>query len=709
MFNREKQNFGANSAVTAAVSASEINPFADVPQTARGQFDLYFLAAVAQIIRRLSLNYGTREALFDEFPFLQNYDDGLAGREPDDLSDEKAVDWWENALYFWQTDNAKLLPISILLKTFDFSQATVMLLLTIGLIEEDARFGRVFEMWNEISDHKRLSFGTVNLWKTDEKNEQNSLQILHKFGFIRFGNTENPRSEWTLQPNIILWDALRGETAFDFEKTAKLITLNDLPSLDKLRLSNGLRTQIGGLSMLFESGSINSVIIRGASRNNRKTILSALAKQLGLQVLEVKNTGIKDDDDWKVINSLAVLQNAMPIYRLDVLPGEKIEVPACNPLVKAFGFTLGKQGGLSGEGIEKAVSITVNLPDESERLEHWNDCFTDAETDSLKEIGERFRLSSGNIRRAAKLAIVYSKLENREKIKLADVRQASRSLNRQALDSLATFLEPLEADWSYLATGEETASDLRQLEKRCLMREHLQKNVGKSFRGQLQVGIRSLFNGASGTGKTYAARILAAILQKDLYRLDLSTVVNKYIGETEKNLSKIFARVEELDVILLLDEGDALLTQRTSVSSSNDRYANLETNYLLQRLESFEGILIVTTNANERIDTAFQRRMDAVVEFSMPEAAQRGQIWNLHLPFTHAISQFFLQEIVQRCELTGGQIRNISLHAASLALGENQTLSNEHLESAVRREYRKIGTVCPLRNVSEKDSNDDRW
>jgi SpoVK/Ycf46/Vps4 family AAA+-type ATPase len=242
-----------------------------------------------------------------------------------------------------------------------------------------------------------------------------------------------------------------------------------------------------------------------------------------------------------------------------------------------------------------------------------------------------------------------------------------------------------------------------------LMREHLQKNVGKNFRGQLQIGIRSLFNGASGTGKTYAARILAAVLQKDLYRLDLSTVVNKYIGETEKNLSKIFARVEELDVILLLDEGDALLTQRTSVSSSNDRYANLETNYLLQRLESFEGILIVTTNANERIDTAFQRRMDAVIEFSMPEAAQRGQIWNLHLPFVHSISQVLLQEIVQRCELTGGQIRNISLHAASLALGENQTLSNEHLESAVRREYRKIGTVCPLRNVSEQDSNDDRW
>src|SRR5207302_3530655 len=142
----------------------------------------------------------------------------------------------------------------------------------------------------------------------------------------------------------------------------------------------------------------------------------------------------------------------------------------------------------------------------------------------------------------------------------------------------------------------------------------------------------ALFSGPSGTGKTLAARLLAAALQMDLYRLDLSAVVNKYIGETEKNLNQLFARAEELDVILLLDEGDALLTQRTSVQTSNDRYANLETNFLLQRLESFEGILIVTTNAGQRIDTAFQRRMDVVIPFQAPDVAERWSIWRLHLP-----------------------------------------------------------------------------
>jgi SpoVK/Ycf46/Vps4 family AAA+-type ATPase len=185
-----------------------------------------------------------------------------------------------------------------------------------------------------------------------------------------------------------------------------------------------------------------------------------------------------------------------------------------------------------------------------------------------------------------------------------------------------------------------------------------------------------------------------------LYRLDLSSVVNKYIGETEKNLSQVFARAEELDVILLLDEGDALLTQRTSVHTSNDRYANLETNFLLQRLESFEGILIVTTNAGERIDSAFQRRMDVVIDFHPPDAEERWVIWQLHLPPTHAIEPRVMQEVAARCSMTGGQIRNAVLHASLLALNNGGVIQNEYLVEAVQREYRKIGAVCPLRMKS---------
>jgi len=264
------------------------------------------------------------------------------------------------------------------------------------------------------------------------------------------------------------------------------------------------------------------------------------------------------------------------------------------------------------------------------------------------------------------------------------------------LDTLAAQLET-SGDWSELAVSAETLGELRHLESRCCYRERLQQAVGPVLGRQLNAGVRALFSGPSGTGKTLAAKLLASQLQMDIYRLDLSTVVNKYIGETEKSLSQIFSRAEELDVILLLDEGDALLTQRTNVQTSNDRYANLETNYLLQRLESFEGILIVTTNAGDRIDTAFQRRMDVVVNFRAPEAAERWAIWQLHLAETSVVDASRLRELAVRCALTGGQIRNAVLHASVLALSNGGVVDNKHLEAAIRREYRKMGAVCPLR------------
>src|SRR5207247_1610183 len=161
------------------------------------------------------------------------------------------------------------------------------------------------------------------------------------------------------------------------------------------------------------------------------------------------------------------------------------------------------------------------------------------------------------------------------------------------------------------------------------------------------------------------------------------SVVNKYIGETEKSLHQLFSRAEELDVVLLIDEGDALLTNRTAVQSSNDRYANLETNFLLQRLESFEGVLLVTTNAANRIDAAFQRRMDVVVEFRMPDPQERWTIWQLHLPLGHDIDHPWLQDAAVRCEMSGGQIRNAVLHASLLALDERRAVATADLARAI--------------------------
>lgn len=714
MLTLKKQNRNAEKYIPAIndfnLISSESEPFEDVAATAAGHFDLFFLAAAAYLTRRAVRFFGTREAAFAEFPFLQSYDERLAGREPDDLPDGKADKWWAKALLGWEKKCKAHLPLRELREKFGFSHSSLTLLMTIGLVEEDSRFGPVFETLNEFSDDKRLTFGMLNGWLREGNTEvsaHSAVRRLYDLGLIQYGGAENPRSEWTLQVSTLLWDVLRGETQFGSSDWVKYTAPAQLLSLEKLILPDVLRQQIALLPKLIERGDIQAVIVRGAHHNSRKTILGALAHTLGFGLLEVKNTEIKDDERWKITGTLAVLLKAMPVFRLDVAPSESVEFPEISSPVKAFGITLGKQGGVSGAAAEKAVTLTINLPEESDRRRHWRDCLT--ETDEIDEISERFRLSGGNIRRAAQLAGSYAVLANRKKVTLGDIQQATRALNRQALDTLAIYLEPLDADWNFLAVRQETMSDLRELEERCRIRENLREAVGIGLRGQLQAGVRALFNGASGTGKTYAARLLAAVLQKDLYRLDLSTVVNKYIGETEKNLARVFAFVEELDVILLLDEGDALLTQRTSVGSANDRYANLETNYLLQRLESFEGILIVTTNAGDRIDSAFQRRMDTVVEFAAPDAGERRRIWNLHLPEGNDISQTRFEEIIQRCKLTGGQIRNIALHAAALALSEKSILNTAHIESAVRREYRKMSAVCPLRENTKFNVNEDRW
>ena len=316
--------------------------------------------------------------------------------------------------------------------------------------------------------------------------------------------------------------------------------------------------------------------------------------------------------------------------------------------------------------------------------------------EDLDGICRQFRLTSGAIHRSADLARVHARLAGRSAIAVSDVQQATRSLNRQVLDTLAQPL-PALGDWSELAACDETLQELLTLESRCRHRERLPGSVSATLAGQMTTGVRALFTGPSGTGKTLAARILASVLKMDLYRLDLSSVVNKYIGETEKNLSELFSRAEELDVILLIDEGDALLTQRTNVQTSNDRYANLETNFLLQRLESFTGIVIITTNAGERIDSAFQRRMDVVVEFRAPEPAERWAIWQLHLPAEHRVDPALLREVTARCNLTGGQIRNMMLHASVLALNDGGFITSAHLKAAVQREYRKLGGVYPLR------------
>jgi SpoVK/Ycf46/Vps4 family AAA+-type ATPase len=210
--------------------------------------------------------------------------------------------------------------------------------------------------------------------------------------------------------------------------------------------------------------------------------------------------------------------------------------------------------------------------------------------------------------------------------------------------------------------------------------------AAKNTRG---LGISALFAGGSGTGKTLAAEVLANELHLDLYRIDLSSVVSKYIGETEKNLRRVFDAAEVGGVILLFDEADALFGKRSEVKDSHDRHANIEVSYLLQRMESYPGLAIMTTNLKSSIDTAFQRRIRFAVQFPFPDATQRAEIWRRVYPENTPTYNLDAKKLAQ-LSVSGGNIRNIALNAAFLAADADEPVQMKHLLRAARTEYAKL-------------------
>jgi SpoVK/Ycf46/Vps4 family AAA+-type ATPase len=207
-------------------------------------------------------------------------------------------------------------------------------------------------------------------------------------------------------------------------------------------------------------------------------------------------------------------------------------------------------------------------------------------------------------------------------------------------------------------------------------------------------GINALFAGQSGTGKTLAAEILANHLDLSLHRIDLSGVVSKYIGETEKNLDRIFTTAETANAILFFDEADALFGKRSEVRDSHDRYANIEISYLLQKMEQYEGIAILATNLRQNLDEAFLRRLQIVVEFPFPNEAQRRQIWEQLFPAeTPRAADIDFDHLAQRFRLAGGNIKNIVLGSAFLAAANAGPIDMRHLLQGARGEYQKLGKL----------------
>jgi len=273
--------------------------------------------------------------------------------------------------------------------------------------------------------------------------------------------------------------------------------------------------------------------------------------------------------------------------------------------------------------------------------------------------------------------------------------EACRAQARPRIAALAQRLEP-HATWEDLALPAPQQDTLRTLVAHVRQRARVYEQWGFGRQGARGLGITALFSGLSGTGKTLAAEVLAAELRLDLYRIDLSQVVDKYIGETEKNLRRVFDAAEEGGAVLLFDEADALFGKRSEVKDSHDRHANIEVGYLLQRMEEYRGLAILTTNAREALDSAFLRRLRFVVEFPFPTPEQRAEIWRKAFPPGTPTEGLDVARLA-RLNVAGGNIRNIALNAAFLAADAGEPVRMAHLLRAARDEYVKL--ECSLTDL----------
>jgi ATPase family associated with various cellular activities (AAA) len=681
----------------------EPNRFEHIPLTAGGHFVLNFYAAVYSLInyiRRLSEKAGEEPVKrFKEFPFLQSYFAEINQSLPPGVTWSQAAAWWESEIADWEKRVDGLLPLRAISRGQGFSFQSRLAFLLVGLVEEDSQFGTLFAALQGPLAFRRPCLETVERILYDEDGAASPMQVcqeLLKSGLVEVMNEDAPRSEWVLRVPSRLWNVARGETASHITNWCEYHPGHSLPELKELILPDEFLLKLEQVPALVADGKANAMVLRGMQGSERFQVLGAIAKALGHAVIKVRGSLSAGERHWQHLGPLCSLTRSMPVITYDLGPGETAEMPDLagysGPLMIALGF----EGGLSGRAVEKAVTLTLPMAKAAHRMRYWREALGSHPVEDLQKICESFHLPGGYIRQAGALAIAHAAMDQREALTLSDIREACRMLNRQLLDTLATRLD-VEGCWDHLVVSDATLYKLKELERRCRHREGLMERLGPAFGSGCNKGVRALLMGPSGTGKTFAAKILASELGMDLYRVDLSAIVNKYIGETEKNLNKVLSKAEELDVVLIVDEGDSLLGSRTEVRSSNDRYANLETNFLLQRLESYQGIIVVTTNLADNIDKAFQRRMDIVVSFLPPKAQERWQIWQLHLPSDHKVEADYLEELAIRCEMTGGQIRNASLHAMLLALDDGTGVVRRwHLEGAILSEYRKAGATCPI-------------
>lgn len=501
-------------------------------------------------------------------------------------------------------------------------------------------------------------------------------------------------------------------------------------NMENLLLSNEKRTQLQYLFRFFiksKNVTMDSpspiLILHGAPGVGKKFATAALCESIHKKILIAETAQMIASDTPPEELLLLVFREAFlkdsAIYfdYMNAPSGEQSNHRDFRPLLLRLNqrfsvpvFVGCEKSWYAHSRQEAACFINFHLPTPgfNYRRQFWENLLTQngqslLDKSEIDSLANKFQFTPGKIHQAMETALHFSRQDQQNSSVLTkeQLYRACRNQSTPNLGALAQKMSPIFG-WQDIVLPADTLNHLREIS---LHLKHRQKVFNKwNFNQKISLGrgTSALFVGQPGTGKTMAAEIIAHDLELDMYKIDLSSIVSKYIGETEKNLSKIFQEAEYSNAILFFDEADALFGKRSEVKDSHDRYANIEVNYLLQKMEEYDGMVILASNFRKNMDEAFTRRLRFIVDFPFPKESYRHRIWQQIFPKETPINNDVrLNFLARKFEISGGHIKNIALSAAFMAAENSGLVSMKHLIRATKREFQKMGRFCVKTDFEE--------
>jgi ATP-dependent 26S proteasome regulatory subunit len=583
-------------------------------------------------------------------------------------------------------------PVGRLTRAFDLSPVEVDLLLLAGLPDEHEGYAGVLRTLHPRGE-PRPSVGFAAQLLCASPAERRLLRsVLVSGAAVRAGilrlSDDGPFFERSLLLADSLWSALHGLDAWP----ASIECSREAPPC--AGLSGWLASPAANRARAALAGDEpRTILVTAELEEIAQERGAALVAAAGGEPARILLPARPTPELERLVSLHAVARGVVPVVRLAAAEGPGApEAPVFaghpGPVVVA-----GRASGMVVRGDRPVLEVLAVRLTPGARQELWRAAAPELAGEAAA-LAARYTVEPGVAMAAANDARAVARGERRA-LRLEDVAQGVRTRAGLTLSSGVKLVRPT-ATWEQLVLPERRMAQLREAIDRLLHQGQVLDGWGFLAGRPGARGVRMLFAGGSGTGKTFSAEVMAHALGLDLLVVDISRVVSKWIGETEKNLAEVFDVAERAQAVLLFDEADALFGKRTEVSDAHDRYANLETAYLLTRLERFEGLAILSTNLRQNLDPAFLRRLEFVLDFEEPGPAERLRLWEGHLPPGAPRSEDVnLRELASHYPVVGGFIRNAAVAAGFLAAADGTAITRSHIVRAVRREYEKTGRAFP--------------